>query len=703
MQTVDLSPLVKIWTSAIKAAEEAKSGFTKTGEICETFFTGSMDAMWNDGFRTRFLGGLPSPQFKLTLNKTFELTSIVGPTLMWDYAGRTIRNYSDLEIDPMIFPVLQGMDPSTPEAQQMAQQFGMQQQTERVIADTANKLMERYLNYSQREQPGGGLLSASRIAILDALIKGRGVIKIDTYTPPGADYELTGAFRVDVDDLFIDPNCKAGDLSDAKWIAIRHVDHHWEVERKFKWPTGSLKGKGASAMSLMGSQVKKLGKSLKDKPRSINDLVIWYEVFSLCGMGTRFNGAGNQDLHKAFEESVGDEAYICFSPGVNELLNFRNAEASIAEMEQLKAKLDWPIPYHKDNRWPIACLDFWDNPRSCWPIALVSAGLGQLTIMNIILCSIADRCYRDSLDKFAISQVLDDDARGKLLSLRHEVITINPAAGEKIDQFLSYVQRPALNFDVWRIIDQMSMSFDKAVGLMELMYGLNPGGKVSRTAADANIKGDAVGVRPEFMGIRTKEWQSNIANIERIAAGYTVQGRSLKPLLTDIGSQLWDQLITAADPIVWMRDMRAMVEADSIRRPNKTRDAQNAQQMASFYLPVAQWYAGQTGNTEPINQIIKTTGHSLELNTSEWMLPVVEKQGPSPEEVAMQQEMQAANMAKLKGSADKLKLHNAEKAHQLLSNGIGLTPEQAQELEFDESDNEPEGAGEFEPFLQPQE
>ena len=697
LQAVDLSGLVKIWTAAMKAAEEAKAGFTKTGEICETFFTGAMDSMWNDNFRSRFLGGLPAPQFRLTLNKTFELTSIDGPSLMWDYAGRTVQNYSNLDIDPTIFPVLQGLDPSSPEAQQMAQQFAMQQQTERVIADTANKLMQRYLNYSQREQPGGGLINHSRLAILDALIKGRGVIKVDTYKPYGADYELTGAFRIDVDDLFIDPNCKMGNLTDAKWIAIRHVENHWEVERRFGWPAGSLKGKGTSALSMLGAQVKKFNSRLDRAkvPKSINDLIVWYEVFSLCGMGTRFNGAGNQDLHQAFEDTVGDEAYICFSPGVNELLNFRNAEASVTEMEQMKAKLDWPVPYYKDKRWPIACLDFWDNPKSCWPIALVSAGLGQLTIMNVILCSVADRCYRDSLDKFAISQVLDDDARGKLLSLRHEVISINPAAGGKIDEFLSFVQRPQMNFDVWRIIDQMSLSFDKAVGLMELMYGLNPGGKVSRTAADANIKGDAVGVRPEFMGIRTKEWQSDIANIERIAAGYSVQGKSLKPLLTDLGSQLWEQLITAADPIVWMRDMRAMVEADSIKRPNKTRDAQNAQQMASIYLPIAQWYAGVTQNTEPLNKLIQSIGESIEIDTSEWVLPPIQPPQPSPEEVAMQQEMQAANMAKLKGSVDKLNLQNAEKAHQLMANGIGLSPEQAAEIEVaDDSD-----VGEFEQFL----
>lgn len=697
MQSVDLGALVKIWTSAIKAAEAAKSGFTKTGEICETFFTGAMDSMWNDTFRSRFLGGLPAPQFRLTLNKTFELTSIVGPSLMWDYAGRTVTNYSNLEIDPMIFPVLQGMDPNTPEAMSLAQQFAQQQQIDRSTADTANKLMERYLNYSQREQPGGGLIDHSRLAILDALIKGRGVIKVDTYKPYGTDYELTGGFRIDVDDLFIDPDCTMGNLENAKWIAIRHRDKTHDVEKRFGWPPGSLKGKGTTAMSNLGAQVKRFNtRTDRTKvPNQISDVMIWYEVYSLCGVGTRFNGAGGQEWHQAFEDAVGDEAYICFSPGVPELLNFRNQEASTIEMEQLKAKLDWPIPYYMDRRWPVALLDFWDNPKSCWPIALVSAGLGQLTIMNVILCSIADRCYRDSLDKFAISQILDDDARAKLLSLRHEVISLNPASGETIDKFLSFVQRPQMNFDVWRIIDQMSLSFDKAVGLMELMYGLNPGGKVSRTAADANIKGDAVGVRPEFMGIRTKEWQTNIANIERIAAGYVVQGQSLKPLLTDMGAQLWERLITAAEPHVWMRDMRALIEADSIRRPNKTREAQNAQQMLSFYLPVAQWYAGATQNTEPLNKLIEAVGKSMEIDTEGWELPPIQPPQPDPQEVAMQQEMQAANMEKLKGAAQKLGLQNLEKAHQLAVNGIGLPPEAAAETEQAPDDE----SNEFEPFL----
>jgi hypothetical protein len=686
---VDLGSLTSTWVAAIKAAEESKANFNRTAEICQTFFTGSMDAMWNDTYRTKFLGGMPAPQFRLTLNKTFELTSIVGPSLMWADAGRIASMYSALEIDPSVMPAIRGLDLRSPEAAQMAEQYMSEMATERAINDATCKIMERYLNYSQREQPGGGLKNQSRLAILDALIKGRGVIKVDTYKPHGVDYELTGGFRIDVDDLFIDPNCKQGDLSGCKWIAIRHCDPHWEVERRFGWNRNSLKGKGTSVASKMGAEIQKMNKA----PRSVNDLTIWYEIFSLCGVGTRFNGAGSQDLHQAFEDEVGDEAYLCVCPGVREFLNFRNAEASTIEMPRLKARLDWPVPYYRDGRWPIALLDFWDNPKSCWPIATVSAGIGQLTVMNLILCSIAEKAFRDSLDKVAISNILDNDTVAKILSLRHEVISLNPSSGETIDQFISTVKRSPLNLDVWRMVEIMSASFDKAVGLTDMMYGLNPGGKVTRTAADANIKGEAVAVRPEFMASRVEEWHTDIANIERIAAGYSVDGAVTRPLLGALGSELWTELITKADPDLYMREMTIMIEAGSTRRPNKAKEAQNMQQMSAFLLPVAQWYAGSTGNTEPLNNIVKSIGKSIDQDTAAWAFPQIQpqQQGPSEEEVAAMQEDREMSKAKQMAAINKLNLTNAEKAHKMMELGIGVPPDDVDGFvpAPDESEEEP--------------
>lgn len=671
---VSLGPVVQAWGSAIKAATKAKEGFQKTGDMCKTFLTGACDAMWQTDFRGKFLGGMPAPQFRIVLNKTFELTSIVGPGLMWANAGRIVENWDKMDIDPMFYPVMMGMDPESPEGQQAAMEFAQEVQMEDSINKTRNAIVQKYLNYSQREQPGGGLRDDSRLAVIDALVKGRGVIKVDTWSPYGVDFELTGGFWINVDDVFVDPDCTRGNLTDAKWIAIRHRDKHYDVEKRFGWPPGSLKSKGASVLSLSGTAEKRVN-SRGMENKSQDDCVIWYEVFSLCGVGTRFSSMTvNSALHQTMEQHVGDEAYICFIPGVNELLNLRDEEAANMELERLKPRLDWPIPHYKDevNKWPVAFLDFWDNPGSCWPIATVSAGLGQLICINVILSSIAERIYRDSIDKFAIREDINSEIRSKLISLKSEVIDLNSAAGEKISDFISYIERPQLNFDVWRILDELSLSFDKAVGLMELMYGLNPGGKVSRTAADANIKGDAVGVRPEYMAARVEEWQSKIANIERTAAGYVVSGQALVPLLGKHGAMLWEKLITEADESVYIRGMKCTIEAGSTRRPNKVREAQNMQQVSAFLMPITQWYAQTTGNTEPLNRLIRDVGKSIEQETEDWTMPPIPQQGPPPEE----QERQMLELERSKQTVSKLALNNKRTAHELLAGGIGLTPDQ---------------------------
>jgi hypothetical protein len=673
---VNLGPVVQAWGSAIKAAAKAKDGFQRTGDMCKTFLVGACDAMWQTDFRGKFLGGMPAPQFRIVLNKTFELCSIVGPGLMWANAGRIVENWPRMDIDPLFYPALLGLDPNSPEGQQAAQDFVQEVAMEESVNKTRNAIVQQYLNCSQTMQPGGGLRDDSRLAVIDALVKGRGVLKVDTWKPYGTDNDLTGAFWVDVDDLFIDPDCTRGNLEDAKWIAIRHRDKHWAVERRFGWPPGSLKSKGASSLSHMGAAEKRTNSRGMDV-KSHDDICTWYEVFSLCGVGTRFASTTiNSTLHQTMEQYVGDEAYICFIPGVNELLNLRNQEAERIELEQLKPRLDWPIPHYKDhsNKWPVALLDFWDNPGSAWPIATVSAGLGQLICINIILSSITERIYRDSLDKFAIREDVNSEIRAKLLSLKAEVIDLNSAAGDKIGDFISYIERPQLNFDVWRILDELSMSFDKAVGLMELMYGLNPGGKVSRTAADANIKGDAVGVRPEFMAARVEEWQTRVANIERTAAGYVVAGETITPLLGKHGAMLWTKLITEAPEDVYIREMKCTIEAGSTRRPNKVREAQNMQQIGAIAMPIAQWYAQATGNTEPLNRLIRDIGKSVEQETEDWTFPPIPQQGPPPEE----QERMAIELEKSKQSVDKLALNNKAKAHELLERGIGLSPEQAQ-------------------------
>lgn len=667
--TISQGKLVEAWESALKAAKENKKPFDETGRMCSHFFTGSVGFMWDNKFRAKYLSGIPTPKFQITIAKAFELVSIVGPTLMWNNPGRIVRGYERLE-----FPAEFWM------ADEQMQQMGMmwaQEYAQRTSeANARNSLMQHYLNYSHREQPGGGLKTDSQMAIIDALVKGRGCIRLDTYDPPGNTGTLTGGFYVPVDKVFIDPHCTRANLSNARWIAVEHNQQYWEVERKFGWPAGSLR-KHANKMSQDAAQRNK-SSSITEKT---TDIVTWYEIFSRCGAGTRFHSMSSSPLHDAFEESVGDNCYLCVVPGMKEFLNCKTSFLETATTDQVQAAMDWPIPFYMDNRWPIAFLDFWHQPDSAWPLAPLAMGLGELIFLNVFISSLADRIYQDGLSKAAIRQDVAAEAVEKLISFEHEVLELNPSVAGNINELVSFLQRPNVNFDAFRMIEYVSSMFDKRVGLMELLYGLNPGGKVSRTAADANIKGEAVSTRPEWMASQVESWQTEIANLERIAAGYAVAGQTLEPLLGSIGSMLWDTLITQADPSVYMREMQARIEANSIRKPNKARDNENMQQISGYMIPMLQWYTGQTGNTEPLNAFLKAAGRAIDQDVDGWLLPPIQPPQPSPEEMAAQQEAMEMEKARKMADIQKRNMDNARTAHKMLEEGQGLPLEAAQYAE----------------------
>lgn len=688
---INLAPLIKVWSAGIKAAGKSRRSWESTAEVCSQFYSGSMGFMWEKDFRRKHMGGLPSPQFQITIAKSFELVSVVGPTLLWREPGRLVSGYEKMDIPPEVHALLQGINPQDPQFQQVAQQVAMQEQQERAEQEARNSLMQAYLNYSHREQPGGGLKFDSHIAIIDALVKGRGCIRVDRYMPPGNTGELTGGFYMNVDDLFIDPDCTRPNLSNAKWIAIRHVEPHWEVERRFGWPDGSLKGKSANESKQ--SAAANTYDGMFARKSDTNDLCVWYEIFSRCGVGTRFKQNVMPQWHQAFEDSVGDNAYLCIMKNVDEPLNLRSEWLENAEMEQVGPALSWPIPFDGDNRWPVAMLDFWHNPGSAWPLAPLAMGLGELMFMNIFISSLADRVYRSGLSKIAIRSELAEDCVSKLMSLSHEVVELNPTIATNINEMISYLEYPQVNFDVFRMLEYVSSMFDKRVGLMELLYGLNPGGKVSRTASDAKIKGEAVSVRPEHMAEQVASWQTEIANLERIAAGDGVKGETLMPLLGTSGAGLWDKLITQADPAVYMRQMRSRIEADSIRKPNRAKANENLTQMAAYTMPLLQWYAAQTGNTEPLNAFLQTLGKAVDQEVEDWLMPPInqqQEQGPSPEEQQMMQEQQEMarrqqemDMAEKASKIEGQKVKNAQSemqtqklAHEMLEMGVGIPEEE---------------------------
>ncbi len=662
---INLAPMCQEWERVIEQAYKAREPFMETARICNHFFCGAADFMWTGEFHNRYLGGVTPPTFKCVIAKGFEYVSIVGPGLFWDYPARVVADYPPLEVLPEVFG-----DPNDPMAQQAYQQFAMQYEIDRNINSTRRAFMERYLNESQKIQPGGGLAFDSQLAIIEAIVKGRGCLRVDTYIPEGESSPLTGAFYMSVDDLLIDADCRMANLRDAKWISIRHIEPRRDVEQKFGLPEGSLNNY-ANAESQTSAAVKSSADDwVWRRIGGTNDLIVWYEIFSKCGAGTRLRAEKQvmPEWHQAFEKACGNYARLCLVKGMPEFLNCSNKFLENATLDEVRAALDWPVPYYRlSNRWPVAMLDFWCSPNSPWPIATLSQGLGELVFLNLLVSCLMDRVYKGSLTKMAIKQELVEEAVEKLRSYKSEVIGLNGAVGQNINELVSWLEQPNVSYELFQVLEYVSQMFNRRVGLMDIMYGENPGGKVDRSAAATNVKSEAVAVRPEWMSRQVEGWQSVVAQMECLAAGWNVTSESsvIKGLFGEYGAPLWDKLIAQEDPNVYVRDMRCSIEANSSRRPNRAKDNDNLKNIAQYALPAWMTYFQMTGDPSPVNGFMQQFGKAIEQDVSGMMMqppppPQPEEPELTPEEQMLQQlqiekgqqDLQKGEMGMAKGQLD---------------------------------------------------
>jgi hypothetical protein len=659
-----MRPLVDLWTRKFELAHKSKSAFQAMGDQCNSFFAHACGFMWQDAYRNKHMGkGITKPKFEITINKAFELVAIFGPYLFWKYPFRSINSPDPIELIPELF--------SMDEFGQWEYQQALQEDAWNIARGKyRNRLMEKYLNYSQREQPGGGLAVEAELSITEALVRGRGVFGVKAYKMPGSDDFLTGCFHISVNDLLIDPDCKDPTLQSAKWIAIRHETPDWELEDMMNVPRGTFKGRGKFESLDSYSNQTDAARMHRSNGQS-NDMIVWYEVWSKCGIGSRMNqmGAGEGEearvlpanLQSAFDRAVGDYAYLCIAPGIPWPLNAPSGLIRrLNKDEEVKKLFRWravgfgpEFPCHKDGRWPVVVLDFYRNPQSAWPIPPLAPALGELTALNVLMSALVEQGYENRKSYLAYLASAKKVVEAALKSSDNPAtIELNEMGVTNLNQIIQFLGRPEMNKDILTAIEYLMELFDKRTGLTEIHYAMNVGGVQSRTARDTAAKEEKASIRPEKMSQDVARCMSELAQLEKFLAGWVVRGKPLTPLLGRRGAMYWDQLIATEDPEIIVREMSAMVEASDVRRPNKERLTANLQQMLQFLFPVLKEYAEITGDTGPLNEFLESFGESIDQDLRAWKLGPWSPQA-NPEAQQMQQEMM--ELEKLKLESDVLK------------------------------------------------
>lgn len=645
-----MSEIVEGWRRRIAASEsnQHRRQFMETAKMCNHFYAGSMGLMWEDKFRRDFLNDMPAPRFKITIAKAFEMVAIMGPSVMWDYPGRVVKSRPRKQLHRLVFGA------EDDEAADVAYaEYLKRHEAAIVLEDTRNALMESYLNYSQREQPCT-LVAESHKAVIEAIVKGRGCLQVGSYKFPGSDRTLTQSEWFSVNDLFLDPDCRRADLKDCYWIARRHRTPYFILEKMFNLPKGSLKDKGSlESLNSTAADSRPSSQSERNAGKT-NDIIEWYEVYSRMGVGIH-ELSGREDLQETFNEIAGDYVYMAICKGVEYPLNLP-PKVMRKSVDEAGEALAWPIPYWKDGRWPFAFFDIYERPECPWPLAPMAMGLGPLIFLNIVISALCERVHESCRTLGVVSKSLGDDIIGKLKNFSFSGFAEVPSeVVENLKGLLGYIETPQLKSDIFVLIDLVSDMFERSTGLVDLMYGANAGGKVDRSAADSNNKREAVSVRPEWMVRRAEDWQTEVANLERIAAGWTVKGDDIRELLGEEGSSLWDNLIANEDPEVYVRQMRSTVEANSIKKPNKFRDNQNIQQTIGYVFPVLKDHWARTGDAGPVNNYIRGMAEAMEQPPENWLLPEMPPPGSSPDEQEAQQAAQQSQEIEMAAKQENLR------------------------------------------------
>lgn len=621
MQT-PLQPAVAAWLEKIKLALDFKAKrFGKDAEEGMRFLGGTVDWLYGPGrHKDRHFreaegddgdNEIPAPRFQMSVNKTAEMVQIFGPVLYHKNPVRQVNPRTQPELPASL--IQQAMQSGDQQTLMQFQQLAVQSDLQRGVDEARAGLLAHYLNYTPTALD---LKTESRWAIDETLIKGMGLLWQEPYRPPAGGTAMVGSFYDSVDNLAIDPDMPS--LRHSKWVARRRCEHVWEAERKFNLPPGTLKPAVESVNQQAEVNANPNGSFLRESGQTA-DLVVYWEVFSKCGLGGRLKGVA--DWSTAPLEQFGDHCYVVVAKGIPYPLNVPEALWDLPEGQAADAitqAVQWPTPYWADGAWPFTPISFHDIPGDPWPMSHLSPAMGELKFLNWVYSFIAGKIRITCRDFVAIKASAGEEIKTAVTSgSDYELIEINSSHGT-IDEVVKFLQHPQFNGDIWRVIEYVAEQFDRRTGLTELMYGVSS--SQLRSATEADIKSNQMSVRPDDMANKVEDAMSVAARQEAFCARWHLTSQDVAPVMGPVGASLWESFVVPSDPAEILYQLEYRIEAGSARKPNKQRDAENIQNAMQQLMPFFQQIAIQ-GMVDPFNALVTVWAKAMDMDPTPLVLP----------------------------------------------------------------------------------
>jgi hypothetical protein len=631
-----LRQLTQTWVKKLNAAGKYKRPFTEDAKEASMFFDGEHNWMWRDSYARGEKGynsSIAPPNFRIQVNKVFELVDIYGAVMYHRNPVRTVSVMEHPDLPPEtlgIFPQ-PGMDPRMlpPEQQQILQMALQESQMKEQRRGTA-MLLEKYLNWTPQELD---LKKQGQKWVREALIKGMSVmwtemVTLDTtsdgQTPP---VRMVGSFYDTVDNFLMDPDWD--NMDDILWCARKCVLPLEQVAEEYGIDEEELrKHQNNNAEVKLDREPK--SKRSKGNIETTNDLVTIYKIWSKCGMGDRFKNAPKE--HRGVFDQLGKYCYVVICEGMDYPLNMPPAlleqamqggdDGTGALPAELLAKTAWPIPFYCDHfGWPFTPLWFHWKPGYSYPISHIRPAIGELRLLNWAMSFAATRIATSCETMIAVQKAADQTIKDQILAPSEggfKIIEISELLGRGVNDIMSVFQMPQVTKDLWDIISAVSDLFAHRTGLSELVYGYSRSS--FRSASEAQIKQENVSVRPDNMANQLEDAMSLLARREALAARWLLEAEDVVPVLGPIGAIAWKQNVAGMDLISLTRDFIYRIEAGSARKPNKATRVEQMQMAVQTLGPIVSGLVS-AGMVDPYNALMRDWAESLDIDPSAYLIP----------------------------------------------------------------------------------
>ena len=607
-----LSALPLIWLKNINRAKKRRNEeFDADGEKALAFYDGDHDFIFNKSSSSStssssnsISGGKTSsenfaaPDFKMTVNRTFEFVSIMGPMVYNQNPTVRISPRTYPEIPPEIWgnPMV---------AQMMGQQMNQNKMKDQVVC----QLLSTYLNYIPNET---NMLQHARWAIDEALIKGMGALFTEVYTPTGMQTKMVRSTRVKTCHIVLDPDASC--FEDIQWIAIECCHPVRQVEQDYGLPPGSLK-KGTQESTMMSSMVdlELQSKYSRNKGETYDTLTYW-KIYSKIGLGST-DAWLQGDAGEAFATMVGPFAFLVVAPGVPYPLNLPpdslagidtdpTSPGFAMSLEFIRSKFSWQVPHYLDDAWPVEFLSFYDSPGSLYPMSPLKPAFGEQYAIDWIYSMLISKLRVACRSILAVSA----DAPPDVLDILNNGADYQVVQLGKSGMLEKYIQQwsfQPFSPDIWTVLQGIEQNFGQRTGLQPMLYGAQ-GERQVRTAAEGNALNSNLNIRPQHMKDQVEQWLTRNSRRQALATRFHIKGQDIVPLMGQEYAALWDQFISNVSPETMVREYEYRMEAGSMRKPNPDSTTANLEQAANTMLPMLfEAMGANPANAQPLNFLMR--------------------------------------------------------------------------------------------------